>query len=371
MQPMIRDQTIPFLDLARESEGLKAELRDAFDDVLTSGCFLNGPQLTKLEAALATMCGAEHARGVGSGTHGLQLLLLAHGIGLGDEVVTTAASFFATAKAIDMVGARPVFADVRPYDYNLDPRAVRSAITSRTRAVLVVHLYGRPADMSALQDVASESGVLLLEDAAHALGAMIDGQPVGSRSDGAALSFYPTKNLGAFGDAGAVITNDQLVADRVTAGRFLGSAGRRDVFELDGISGRMDEVQAALLNVRLRHFARWQARRAEIDRRYRAALPEALLLAPPPPSVVDAHHLFVIRHRERDRIARSLAQAGVETQIHYRLPLHQQPALRSSQSLPVTEAWAREVLSLPLNHMLDDHEQDRVIDAVIQAVSQR
>lgn len=369
MQRAIRDQTIPFLDLARESEDLKAELRQAFDDVLASGCFLNGPQLTKLEAELATMCGAAHARGVGSGTQALHLLLLAHGIGPGEEVVTTAASFFATAKAVAMVGARPVFADVMPDDYNLDPRAARDMITSRTKALLVVHLYGRPADMSALHDVAREAGVLLLEDAAHALGAMIDGRPVGSHSDGAALSFYPTKNLGAFGDAGAVITNDQLVADRVTAGRFLGSTGRRDVFGLDGISARMDEIQAALLNVRLRHFAHWQARRAQLVARYRAALPDTLLLPPPPPSIIDAHHLFVIRHTERDRIAQFLAAAGVETQIHYRLPLHQQPALFSSQSLPVTEAWAREVLSLPLHHTLPDDEQDLVIDAVIRAVS--
>jgi dTDP-4-amino-4,6-dideoxygalactose transaminase len=366
MQHAIRD-SIPFLDLARESEALKTELRQAFDEVLESGCFLHGAQLAKLEADLAALCGAAHARGVGSGTQALQLLLLAHGIGPGDEVVTTAASFFATAKAVLMVGARPVFADVRRDDYNLDPRAAQDAITSRTRALLVVHLYGRPAEIVALHDIAREAGILLLEDAAHALGSMVEGRPIGAHCDGAALSFYPTKNLGALGDAGAVITNDQLVAERVTAGRFLGSTGKRDVFELDGISGRMDEVQAAFLNVRLRHFARWQTRRAELAARYRAALPDRLLLPPPPVSITDAHHLFVIRHAERDRIAQSLAATGIETQIHYRLPLHRQPALLSSQSLPVTEAWATEVLSLPLHHTVLEDEQDRVIEAVVQA----
>lgn len=359
---------VPFLNLADEVSDLTAELKNSFIAVIESGCFLNGPRLRELERELATRCGCNHAIGVGSGTQALQILLLAHGIGPGDEVVTTAASYFATAKAITLVGARPVFADVRADDYNIDTDAVRSALTPRAKAILAVHLYGRPVDVRALGELAVQKGVLLLEDGAHALGAAIDGRPVGSFGDGAALSFYPTKNLGAFGDAGAVVVNDPQVAERAHAARFLGSSGRRDEFDREGISGRMDELQAALLLVRLCHFDEWQMARAALVDRYRATLPGHVLLPPPPPEVVEAHHLFVIRHPERDRIADELAKAGVGTQIHYRVPLHRQPVFGPHPPLPVAERWSKEVLSLPLNRALRPDTQEFVVRAVTAAV---
>jgi dTDP-4-amino-4,6-dideoxygalactose transaminase len=366
----VTNPRVSFLSLAAEVADIRAELIQACDEVLGSGIYLNGPMLERLEHALGERCASQYVVGVGSGTHALQVLLLAYGIGPGDEVVTTAGSFFATAKAITLVGARPVFVDVRPDDYNIDVSEVERAITPRTRAVLAVHLYGNPVDVTALRKVTDAAGILLLEDAAHALGASVDGRPVGSLGEGAALSFYPTKNLGAFGDAGAVLVNDGNVAQRARNGRFLGFSGVRDRFDSEGISGRMDEIQAACLLVRLRHFDRWQQIRSEIVARYRAALPESLVLPGPAAHVVDAHHLFVIRHRDRDRLAAQLADRGVETQVHYRVPLHQQPVFGAGPSLPVAEAWSREVLSLPLNRALSEDAQQFVIDAVLESIGQ-
>jgi dTDP-4-amino-4,6-dideoxygalactose transaminase len=359
---------VQFLNLADEVADLAGELRDAFSVVIHSGRFLDGTQLRRLEQELAVRCGSSYAIGVGSGTQALQILLLAHGIGPGDEVVTTAASFFATARAITLVGARPVFADIRADDYNLDADAVEGALTPRTKAILAVHLYGRPADVRTLGDLAAQRGILFLEDAAHALGAAVGSRPVGSLGDGAALSFYPTKNLGAFGDAGAVLVRDAQVAKRACAARFLGFSGRRDEFDQEGISGRMDELQAALLLVRLRHFDRWQAARAALADRYRAGLPDHVLLPAPPLGVVEAHHLFVVRHPERERIAGQLTEAGIETQVHYRVPLHRQPRLGTHPPLPIAEQWAKEVLSLPLNRTLSADAQQSVISAVVAAV---
>jgi dTDP-4-amino-4,6-dideoxygalactose transaminase len=362
---------VPFLELAPGVTVIRDELRQACDDVLASGIYLNGPRLERLEWEISQRCANFHVIGVGSGTQALQILLLAHGIGPGDEVITTAASFFATAKAIVLVGAHPVLVDVRPDDYNIDCAQVERAITPRTKAVLAVHLYGRPVDIGRLRQLTTAAGILLLEDAAHALGASVDGQPAGALGDGAALSFYPTKNLGAMGDAGAVVVRDGNVAHRARAGRFLGSSGIRDHFSLEGISGRMDELQAACLLVRLRHFDRWQAARAEIAARYRAALPPELLLPGLAPGVADAHHLFVIRHCQRDALAERLAHSGVQTMVHYRVPLHRQPVLGSQpSSLPVAENWSHEVLSLPLNQMLSAADQEHVIAAVVDALGQ-
>ena len=359
---------VPFLDLAEDIRNRKGELRSAIDGVLESGIFLDGPQLRAFEDELGQRLGGSRVVGVGSGTQALQILLLAHGIGPGDDVVTTAASFFATGRAIALVGARPVFADVRPEDYNLDADSVRAAITDRTKAVLAVHLYGRPADTAALRRVAAEHRVLFLEDCAQAMGAGVAGRPTGTLGDGAAFSFYPTKNLGALGDAGAVVVADPEVAERARSARFLGFSGRRDEFDRPGISGRMDEIQAACLRVRLRHFDADQAVRAGLAAAYRERLPSRILPGPAPNGVIDAHHLFVIGHPERQRIAEELARSGIQTQIHYRVPLHRQPGAVGSAVLPVAERWAREVLSLPLNLALTPEAVGRIADTVTTAV---
>lgn len=357
---------VPFRALAPELTAMAPELAEAFGRVVASGRLLDGPCLRALERALADRCGVVEAVGVGSGTQALQALLHAHDIGPGDEVITTAASFYATAKAITLVGATPRFADVRREDYNLDPECASALVTERTRAILAVHLYGRPAPMGDLQALADRAGVLLLEDAAHALGAGVNGHPVGSLADGAALSFYPTKNLGALGDAGAVLANDVAVAARARAARFLGSSGRRDEFDRPGFSGRMDEIQAAALRVRLKHFDRLQERRAELAARYRSALPTSMQLPVAPVGVEEAHHLFVVRCANRDRIATALGGIGIETQVHYRVPLHRQQLFRTRTELPVAERWATEVLSLPFGPNLTLDQQDRVTGALNQ-----
>ncbi len=360
---------VPFLSLQKLTAAYRHELLAACDEVLESGCFLNGPQLKALEDELSLRFPGMRAVGVGSGTQALQALLLAYDIGPGDEVVTTAASFYATAKAISMAGARPVFADVRPDDFNIDVTSVRAVLSARTKAIVAVHLYGRPADMPALREVSREAGILLLEDAAQAFGASVGGVAAGALGDGAALSFYPTKNLGALGDAGAVLVPGEDREDRVKAARFLGWDGcARDRFPLDGISGRMDELQAAVLRVRMAHVDRELRRRRELAERYRQNLPPSLLIPPAPVGAVDAHHLFVIRDPERDRVAAELRACGIETMVHYRYPLHRQPRYESGLALPEAERWAGSVLSLPLNAALTDDEQSTVISAVHKAV---
>ncbi len=360
---------VPFLRLDREARAQEPELVEAFRQVLASGIFLHGPKVRELEEALAARAGVEHAIGVGSGTQALQTLLLGCGVGPGDEVITTPATYWATSFAIQAVGAIPVFVDVDPHHYLLDPALVEAAITPATRAILAVHLYGRPAPVRELSALARRHGLHLLEDAAQAIGAEVDGRPVGAWGDGAIYSFYPTKNLGALGEAGAVLVRDATIAARVRSARSLGWSGVRDWFDGPGISGRMDELQAALLLVRLRALDEQTARRRALAERYRARLPASVLLPPTPAGRREVHHLFVIRHPRRDRLAELLEEQGIGTLVHYRTPAHLQPALRApAPSLPVAERWASEVLSLPLYPGLGDDEQERVIVALARSL---
>jgi dTDP-4-amino-4,6-dideoxygalactose transaminase len=362
---------IPFLDLARDTRPLKNELLEAFAEVVDSGVFLFGPKTEALEAELARRTGARYAIAVGSGTIAIEVLLRACGIGPGDEVITTPASFYSSAKAIASAGATAVFADVDPDSYNLDPACAAARITSRTKALLVVHLYGRPAPVKAFRALADRAGILFLEDAAQAIDASVDGQPVGGWGHGAALSFYPTKNIGALGDAGAVLTSDSAVARRAESLRFLGTTGRRDEFSPEGLLARVDELQAALLLVKLRHAESALRRRHALASRYTHALPAAYVRPQCPPSTVDANHLYVIRTQHRDRLAEMLRSEAIGTQIHYRVPLHRQPLFcRDGVTLPVAERWCREVLSLPLSPALSDGEQTRIIDVVNKAHGQ-
>ena len=240
---------MPFLDLSREARRLKPQLLAAMESVIDSGIYLYGPHIEALERELAVRTGARFAVATGSGTAALEILMRAAGIGPGAEVITTPASFYASAKAIAATGATVVFSDIDPGHYNLDPDQAAAKITGRTKAILAVHLYGRPARVKELRAIADRAGILLLEDVAQALGASVDGRAAGTWGDGAALSFYPSKNVGALGDAGAVLTSDEAVARRAESLRFLGYTGQRDCFDPEGISGRMDEIQAAVLMV--------------------------------------------------------------------------------------------------------------------------
>ena len=355
---------VPYLDLARESRMLSDELTQAFTAVLATGVYLRGQYTERLEAELARLLGVDQVVGVASGTHALELLLAAHGIGVGDEVITTPATFYATAKAIALVGAEPVFADIDRDTCNIDPARVAQRLTRRTRAILAVDLYGRPAPLRELRELADARGILLLQDAAQSFGSSLDGTAPHGSSHGGILSFYPTKNLGALGDAGAVFTSDEQVATRVASMRALGTTSERDRFHPVGISARIDELQAAMLLVKLRHVSEHLGARRRQAERYQAELP-AGLVRPDALAAGHAHHLYVIRTAMRDQLQRQLARRGVETLVHYRHPLHLQAAFRSrGQPLPIAEAWATEVLSLPLYPYLTDAEQTRVIEAV-------
>jgi dTDP-4-amino-4,6-dideoxygalactose transaminase len=335
--------------------------------VLDSGVFLFGPEVEALEAELTSLLGVADVVAVGSGTVALQLALMAHQIGAGDEVVLPAASFYATAAAVRLAGATPVFVDIDPQQYNIDPDRAAAAITPRTRAIIAVHLYGCPAPVRELRALADRRGLVLHEDMAQAIGAAVDGRAVGDWGDSAALSFYPTKNVGAFGDAGGVAVRDAALGRRLRSMRFFGFTGQRDHFAGPGLSGRMDDLQAAVLRVKLRHLAAHTARRRELARRYDAALPHDISRPPAPMGTTSVHHLYVIRCRHRDALRRHLTRAGVGTEIHYRIPLHRQPLFSADAvSLPVAEAWADEVLSLPLYPYLADSEQDRVIAAILE-----
>ncbi|MFI5077595.1 MAG: DegT/DnrJ/EryC1/StrS family aminotransferase, partial [Vicinamibacteria bacterium] len=287
---------IPFLDLTRQHRALQKDLMDAVERVLGSSRFVLGPEGQALESELAALAGVRHGMGLGSGTDALRLALTAVGVGPGDEVITPAFSFVASASTIVMAGAQPVFADIDPTTFALDPDALESTLTRRTRAIVVVHLYGHPAPIDRIAEIARRRGVPLVEDAAQALGATWDGQPIGSWGDAACLSFYPTKNLGACGDAGMLLTNRDDVAEHVRRLRHHGDTGRYHHVEL-GYCSRLDEIQAAMLRVKLRHLEAWNVARRQLAARYRAGLAGLPLVLPAEhPRAQAIYHQFVVRH---------------------------------------------------------------------------
>lgn len=364
---------IPQVDLTRQHAALREELRAAIDRVLGSGRFVLGAEGRALEGEIAALCGVRYGVGVGSGTDALRLALTALGIGPGDEVITAAFSFVASASTIVQAGATPVFVDVDPETFTLDPSGVTRAVTPRTKAVVPVHLYGHPAPMEAITAVARRQGLLVVEDAAQAIGASYAGRPVGSLGDAACLSFYPTKNLGACGDAGMVVTDREELAERIRRLRDHGSRERYHHLEL-GWNSRLDEMQAAILRVKLRHLPGWVERRRWIAGRYGellAGLPVVLPREHPPAR--HAYHLYTLRSPARDALAKALADLGVGAALHYPLPLPGQPLFRSSLSSPDADcprAWqaSREVLSLPCFPELTEAEIDAVGQAVRQAL---
>ncbi len=342
--------------------------------VLESAAFILGPEVAAFEQAFAAWCGAAHCVALSSGTAALELALRALEVGPGDEVITVAHTFIATAEAISAVGAQPVFVDVDPCTYTMDPVALAAAVTPRTRALLPVHLYGHPAGMQAIEQVAAGRGLALVEDAAQAHGATDRGARVGSGAHArglrriACFSFYPGKNLGAYGDAGAVTTNDADLAARV---RLLRNHGRREKYLHDavGFGERMDALQAAVLGAKLPHLEGWIAARRRLAARYSRLLTGLSLERPTvAPECEHAWHLYVVQTPHRDALLAHLRAAGIEAGIHYPVPLHLQPAYAPLGyrlgDLPVTEALAATCLSLPLYPELSDAQQDRVVAAL-------
>ncbi|PXY36305.1 DegT/DnrJ/EryC1/StrS family aminotransferase [Prauserella flavalba] len=363
--------TVPFLDLHAGYTELRAELDAAVTGVLGSGRYLAGAEVEAFEAEFARYCGAAHCVTVGSGFAALELTLRALGIGAGDEVVVPSHTFIATWLAVSATGATPVPAEPDARTATLDPASVAAAITPRTAAIVPVHLYGHPADLDALHDLARRHGLTVLEDAAQAHGAGYRGRRIGSGT--AAFSFYPGKNLGAFGDGGAVTTGDTDLAQRLRLLRNYGSKVKYR-HEIQGTNSRLDELQAAALRVKLRRLDDWNARRAGVAKAYADGLAGApgLVLPSVAPWAEPAWHLYAVRHPERDRLQAALRQAGVETLIHYPVPPHRAPAYaghpHARTRLPVAERFAAEVLSLPLGPHLSGKHVACVVDAVNAAV---
>jgi dTDP-4-amino-4,6-dideoxygalactose transaminase len=359
---------VPFLDFRGHVAAVRGEIEAAVGRVLDAGWFVLGPEGEAFERELAQAFAAKEAVGVANGTEAIQLALEALGVGAGDEVVTSPLSAAFTALGILRAGARPVFADLDPATLNVAPDAVEKAMTARTRALLPVHLYGHPADLDPLLDVARRRGVPLVEDACQAHGARYKGRPVGALSGLGALSFYPTKNLGALGDGGAVLANDPAVAARL---RRLRNGGQSDRYrhEESGLNSRLDEVQAAVLRAFLRHLPAWNERRRALAALYRRELAGAAVTLPrEQPYATAVYHLFAIRHPRRDALAAALRERGIGTLVHYPIPLHLQPAFASlgykAGDFPVAERGAREVLSLPLYPELKDEHALAVAAAV-------
>jgi dTDP-4-amino-4,6-dideoxygalactose transaminase len=361
-------RTIPFLNLRAPYRELQAELDAAYRRVMESGWYILGEEVEAFEAEYAAYIGVQHCVGVGNGLEALHLILRAYGIGPGDEVIVPANTYIATWLAVSYAGATPVPVEPIECTYNIDPTLIEAAITPRTRAIIAVHLYGQTAHMDPINEIARRYGLKVIEDAAQAHGARYEGRRAGSLGAAAGWSFYPGKNLGAFGDAGAVTTDDPDLAERVRSLRNYGSQVKY-YNEVKGFNSRLDPLQAAFLRVKLSQLDTWNDRRQKIADLYLETLAASDLILPVAPAWAEpAWHLFVVRYPRRDQLQRYLADQGIGTLIHYPVPPHLQTAYRelglSAGVFPITEAIHREVISLPMGPHLSLSEIDRVISAI-------
>lgn len=359
---------VPFLDLKAAYFELKNEVDQAILRVLDSGWYILGSEVEAFEQEFAAFCEAEHAVGVGNGLDALYLALLAMDVGSGDEVIVPSNTYIATWLAISQCGATPVAVEPVESTYNIDADRIEAVVTSRTKVILPVHLYGQPADLEPILAIAHKYGLRVLEDAAQAHGARYKGKRIGSHGDAVAWSFYPGKNLGALGDGGAVTTNDQEIADRIRVLRNYGSRVKY-VNEVQGCNSRLDTIQAAVLRVKLNHLDEWNDRRKTIATAYLNELIGIGLTLPYVPEWVDpAWHLFVVRTNNREAVKRHLEENNIGTMIHYPIPPHLQQAYASLGHLagdfPITELMASEVLSLPMGPQLGQNEVRSVIEVI-------
>jgi dTDP-4-amino-4,6-dideoxygalactose transaminase len=360
--------SVPFVDMKRLHGALRGELMDAFARVVDSGGYVQGNEVARLEREFAGGYGARRALAVSNGTAALHLALRACDIGPGDEVVTVSNTFIATAEAISVCGATPVFADIDADGFNIDPKDIEHRITVRTKAIIAVHLYGRMAPMAALREVADRHGLRLIEDACQAHGAMMDGAKAGAIGDVGCLSFYPTKNLGTVGEGGMVLTQDPELSTRMAQLRDHGQAGRHHHVE-PGFNYRMPELQAAALRTFLPYLSRWNAGRIRAARTYDRLLERSDVVRPHPGEPGShVYHLYVVRSAEREALKLHLKARGVSTAVHYPTPVHLQPAYINSDggpgSLPRTEEAVSEVLSLPMHPLLSESEVREVCGAI-------
>lgn len=360
---------VPFLDLKVQYRQIEGELKPVLEEIMASAAFIGGPQVSGFEEEFAAFCGAKHCVGLSSGTDALRLALLAAGIGPGDEVITVPHTFIATTEAISQTGATPVFVDIDPDTACVDVRQIPSRITPKTRAIVPVHLYGQAADMDAILDIARSHRLQVVEDACQAHGATYKGRPAGSMGLAGCFSFYPGKNLGAFGDAGAVVTDDEQVARTIRMVREHGQS-RKYYHDMEGYTGRLDAIQAAVLRLKLKRLADWN-----LARRSHAALYTRLLSDVPGVTVIKeaefaqaVYHLYVILVDDRDGLQAFLAEKGVGTGLHYPLPLHLQQAYAAmgfkKGDFPVSERTAERLISLPMFAELTREQIEYVVGCI-------
>lgn len=360
---------VPFLDLKSPHLEFQQELEAAFRRVLESGWYILGREVEAFEDEFAAYCGVRHCVGVGNGLDALHLIFRAYGIGAGDEVIVPSNTYIATWLAVSHAGARPVPVEPIEATYNIDPQRICDAITPRTKAIIAVHLYGQPADMDMINDIAHQHGLKVIEDAAQAHGARYKGSRAGNLADAAGFSFYPGKNLGALGDGGAITTNDDGLASRVRILRNYGSQVKYHN-EVKGFNSRLDELQAALLRVKLKHLDTWNSARSLIAITYLDRLAASGLVLPIVPAWAEpAWHLFVVRSTQRDALQKKLEYAEIGTMVHYPIPPHLQPAYAEEGyqigNLPIAEMLHREALSLPMFPQLNNQAQAYVTSTLM------
>jgi len=361
---------VPFVDLRAQYDAIESEVRAAIEGVLRRGDFILGEGVYRFEAEFALYCDAAYGIGVDSGTSAIELAVRAFGIGPGDEVITAANTFIATALSITHAGATPVLVDVNPVNYTIDPDLLEAAITERTKAIIPVHLYGHPAEMDRIMEIARMHDLVVIEDASQAHGARHRGRKVGSLGDAAAFSLYPAKNLGAYGDAGIVVTNDAEIAETVTLLRNYGSKEKYR-HDLPGFNRRLDTLQAEVLSIKLRYLDGWNAARQDHARRYAELLGVVtgdLVLPAVSAWAEPVFHVYAIQLEQRDQLRKHLEQRGISTVIHYPIPIHLQPAYAELEhrrgDFPVAEALADRVISLPLYAEISENDIEFVADAV-------
>jgi dTDP-4-amino-4,6-dideoxygalactose transaminase len=364
---------VPFLDLKAQHQPIQEEINAAMQNVFARTAFILGEEVQQFEREFAAYCNVDHAVGVDSGLSALKLALEAFGIGEGDEVIVQANTFIATAAAVTFVGATVVLVDVEADSYNIDPELIEAAITPRTKAIIPVHLYGVPADMDRICDIAKRHNLIVIEDACQAHGAYYKGQRVGSFGDAAAFSFYPGKNLGAAGDAGILVTNNAEIAESVRAMR---NCGQREKYNhvTSPYNNRMDTLHAAILSIKLKHLDDWNAARREHAARYAELLAGANVVIPTASDdVVPVWHLYVIRSEQRDQLKDHLASKGIATGLHYPIPLHLQPYYQDLGyklgDFPITERFADQILSLPMYAEMTDEAVAYVAEEIREFVT--
>ncbi len=359
---------VPFIDLNPQFRLVDSKIEKAFSKVLKSRQFILGSNVVSLEKEIAKRCGVKHAIGVSSGSDALYLVLLACGVGPGDEVITTPFTFFATGGSISRIGAKPVFVDIDPKTFNIDPSQIEKAITKKTKAILPVHIYGLCADLEPIQKIAKKYNLKVVEDAAQSYGAIYKGKNAGSIADAGCLSFYPTKNLGGCGDGGMVLTSDDKIADQIKLYRDYGSR-KKYYHEIVGFNCRLDDLQAAVLLIKLQYIERWNKERNQIASRYNALLKNVSVTVPfVPKNQTHVFHLYTLLVEKRDALREFLTAKGIGTGIYYPVPLHLQECYKElgyqQGDLPVTESVSERMISLPMFNGLTLGAQKHVVAAL-------